>query len=167
MLEHAAVAPSEDAVKVPVAFLRDLTRSMLGQIRGRGSMGRRNEIAAQVAELLSRHELDGVAHLTVAKTVAEELNSDTEREPGQRFEYQFDPKSGALCWSAPVVAEVLGVDKRVLSPWRSLGKGPKHIKLGDSQQSPVIYPITAVLEWLAERDRATAERFEDSADTAA
>lgn len=164
-MANAAAAKSQESVEVPIKFVRDLTRSLLGQIRGRGSAGRRNEIAAQLAGLLRAYELNPRAHLTIAKVIVEELNSETTRVPGERPDYYFDPETGALCWAPTAVAKLLDVNKSLMADWRKVGKGPRWIKFGDTSQSPIVYPIAGVLDWLAEREKATEARYES--DTAA
>lgn len=148
-------------VRLPIKFLRALTRSMVEQIRGRGSRGRRNEIAKEVAALLSSHDIEGTVHLAIAQVVAESLNSESDRKPGDRFDFGFDPASGALCWSPSVAAQVIGVKKGQLARWRTVGHGPPCIKLGDSQQAPVVYAVSDVLAWLEERKNATETRYSD------
>lgn len=158
MPDGGSAADPRGLISLPVAFLRDLTRSMLGQIRGRGSSGRRHEIAAQLASLLSESDIDGLAHLTIAKVVVEELNSDSTAS-SFRLDFSFDAKTGALCWSPDVVATLLGVDRKSLADMRKRGEGPRYIKLGDAPQARTIYKITEVLDWLASREEATNERF--------
>jgi hypothetical protein len=137
---------------------------MVEQIRGRGSRGRRNEIAESLAALLRRHEMSGLAHLTIAQTIVEQLNADADadRAPGARRDFAFDQETGALCWSPNEVARVLSVDKQRLEVWRALGKGTKYIKYGSSGPSPVVYPITEVMDWLRQREAETGQR-EDAA----
>lgn len=147
-------------VVVTDAFLRALTGCLLEQVRGRGSKARRNELASKISELLSQFHLGLDAHAAVAQIAIDELNADSKvaSKDGaalKRREFVFDPESGRLCWSVEETARVLAVTRSRLARWRYLGQGPRAIKLGDGQTSSVVYPIQDVLEWLAERERAS------------
>lgn len=48
--------------------------------------------------------------------------------------------------SAEELAERWGIHPRTLANWRSLGKGPSYIKMGE-RRSPVRYPLSKVLKF--------------------
>jgi hypothetical protein len=45
------------------------------------------------------------------------------------------------------VARLLGVTTGTLRAWRSRGRGPAFVRLGDQRQSRVRYPVAAVAAW--------------------
>lgn len=54
------------------------------------------------------------------------------------------------------VAEALGIKKRTLAAWRSLGKGPRFYRVGKQHNCVVIYRTEDVNEWLERHAVATA-----------
>lgn len=145
-------------LEISEPLVRELVRALLSQVRGRGSLGRRSEIAAQVASLLGRHEVDGFARLAIAKVVVEELRRDSSEDTGWRAEFSFTP-DGEICWSPDVTARALGVTTKRLTEMRRRGEGPSYIKLGDAAQARTVYRVDVVLHWIAWRERVTAETY--------
>ena len=43
---------------------------------------------------------------------------------------------------------VIGVDRRTLANWRSLGRGPRYVKLGEGASAPVLYRVADLEAWL-------------------
>lgn len=53
--------------------------------------------------------------------------------------------------TSPETATRIGVQPTTLEIWRTRGKGPKFIKLGNSKQSPIRYLESEVIAWLESR----------------
>lgn len=161
----------DKVVQVPVRFLRDLTTMLVQHVVGRGSPGRKNEIADAAASLLRRYSLEGPALLSIAQTVGEALADDLAgskagKARSARRDIGYDGESGALCWSPEKAASTIGVSTRQLAEWRARGEGPPFLKLSKVHaQGRVAYPVISTREWLAEQLRLTAERYstEDAA----
>jgi predicted site-specific integrase-resolvase len=49
---------------------------------------------------------------------------------------------------ASEVAEMLRVKPQTLRKWRWRGVGPRFVKIGKTAQSRVLYPESAVTEWM-------------------
>jgi predicted DNA-binding transcriptional regulator AlpA len=54
----------------------------------------------------------------------------------------------------PLISEketalMLGIHPGTLANWRSEGKGPEFVKLGDSPRAAVRYRLTVVQDWIA------------------
>lgn len=45
-------------------------------------------------------------------------------------------------------AELLSVSPNRLYEWRRDGKGPRYVKTSESQNSKILYPYKALLEWI-------------------
>lgn len=166
-------------VRVPVSVLAALTSTLVGFVSGRGSRGRRQEIALGVSRLVLAHADDlGVGGaLAITTALARVLNADTPHDNGRIREWVVDPETGALCWSPISLARALdwvrddsdpgalSLASRRLTTWRStaphpaLGKGPPWIKLGDASSDRVVYPIAEALRWLEGREQATLAEF--------
>lgn len=48
-------------------------------------------------------------------------------------------------------AALIGIKKGTLETWRSLGKGPRFIKYGNTQRAGVRYQRSEVLAWIAQQ----------------
>lgn len=48
-------------------------------------------------------------------------------------------------------AEYLGLKSQTLRKWRTLGGGPRYIRLGDGPRGRVVYRATDLMEWLDSR----------------
>jgi len=53
------------------------------------------------------------------------------------------------------LADRIGVSPELVKIWRKRGTGPRWMKLGDAQNSPVRYPIAEVERW--EREQVEAD----------
>ena len=49
------------------------------------------------------------------------------------------------------LAEQLGVKPCTLAMWRVLGTGPKFLKFGATKQARVVYPVSEVEAWEADK----------------
>lgn len=56
-------------------------------------------------------------------------------------------------------AALLGIKPNTLEIWRHKGKGPEHLKLGDTPQAPVRYRRSAISDWLRQRTFASTSAF--------
>lgn len=148
---------SSNSAPLPLNFVRRLAQIFLGQLQEDASAGKRNAITAQLSELLADPEFAGAVPSEVAGILVEELVGYAPQPKGERMPLTFDALTGALCWSALEVARVMGIDKRTLIVWRRFGAGPSFIKVGPAKQHPVVYPVVAVLSFLAERAQMTEE----------
>lgn len=45
-------------------------------------------------------------------------------------------------------ADAIGVSSSTLESWRKVGLGPSHIKMNNGKRGRVLYPKTAIAEWL-------------------
>lgn len=50
--------------------------------------------------------------------------------------------------SAPEAARLLSVSTNRLYEWRRDGVGPRYVKTSESQNSKILYPYKALLEWI-------------------
>lgn len=53
----------------------------------------------------------------------------------------------------------LGIKINTLEIWRTKGRGPEFIKLGDAPQAPVRYRKSAVVAWLEQRRYASTSAY--------
>lgn len=61
--------------------------------------------------------------------------------------------------TSPETATFLGLQPTTLEIWRTRGKGPKFIKLGNSKQSPIRYLESEVIAWLESRVRSNTSQY--------
>ena len=54
-------------------------------------------------------------------------------------------------WTSPQTARFLGLQPQTLRRWRLDGKGPAYTRLGDNKQGRILYKISEVEKWLADR----------------
>ncbi|GAB3169790.1 helix-turn-helix transcriptional regulator [Streptomyces incanus] len=52
-------------------------------------------------------------------------------------------------------AEMINVSPKTLANWRASSMGPRYTKLSPGRGGRVRYPLSAVLDWLAERHEVT------------
>ena len=52
-------------------------------------------------------------------------------------------------------AEFLGLAPMTLRRWRSIGRGPRYVKLGDTNQSGIRYRVSDLTAWVESRVRDT------------
>jgi len=60
-------------------------------------------------------------------------------------------------------ATVLGVKPNTLEIWRTKGKGPPFLRLGDGPCAAVRYLRSALMEWLASRSFASTSAYSPAA----
>ena len=56
-------------------------------------------------------------------------------------------------------AALLGIKPNTLEIWRSKGKGPAFLKLGESPQAPVRYLRSELAQWLTHQSFASTSAF--------
>lgn len=62
-------------------------------------------------------------------------------------------------------AELLGIKPNTLEIWRTKGRGPTFVKLGQSKQAPIRYQRSAVVEWLEQQSFASTSAYSPAAHT--
>lgn len=55
---------------------------------------------------------------------------------------------GLLCLNQKQTAEIMGVSSSTLENWRKEGLGPSYKKIDNGKRGRVLYPKTALVEWL-------------------
>ncbi|MDQ1267724.1 MAG: hypothetical protein QG567_1495 [Campylobacterota bacterium] len=53
-------------------------------------------------------------------------------------------------------ADTIGVSSSTMESWRREGLGPSYIKMNNGKRGRVLYPKTAIAEWLVNRSVITA-----------
>lgn len=56
---------------------------------------------------------------------------------------------GCICLSQKQTAEIIGVSLSTLDNWRKIGLGPQYKKIDSGKKGRVLYPKTAIIEWLS------------------
>lgn len=59
-----------------------------------------------------------------------------------------DKQKNCLCLSESCTAEIIGVSPSTLSNWRKGALGPEYKKVENGKKSRVLYPKTAIVEWI-------------------
>lgn len=60
-------------------------------------------------------------------------------------------------------ATLLGIKPNTLEIWRTKGKGPAFIKLGQAKQAPIRYRRSVVTRWLDEQSFASTSGYSEGA----
>lgn len=61
----------------------------------------------------------------------------------------INPKfKGLLCLNQKQTAEIIGVSSSTLDNWRREAIGPEYKKVDSGKKGRVLYPKTALIEWL-------------------
>ena len=56
---------------------------------------------------------------------------------------------GLLCLNQKQTAELIGVSSSTLDNWRKESLGPQYKKIDSGKKGRVLYPKTAIIEWLS------------------
>ncbi|MFA6788161.1 MAG: helix-turn-helix domain-containing protein [Arcobacteraceae bacterium] len=56
---------------------------------------------------------------------------------------------GCICLNQRQTAEIIGVCSSTLDNWRKIGLGPNYKKIDSGKKGRVLYPKTAIIEWLS------------------
>lgn len=59
-----------------------------------------------------------------------------------------EKKQSSACLNEAFSAQVLGVSASSLATYRKNGLGPEYIKIDNGKKGRVLYPKTALVEWL-------------------
>ena len=60
-------------------------------------------------------------------------------------------------------AELLGIKPNTLEIYRTKGKSPNFVKLGQTKQAPIRYQRSVVMRWLDEQSFASTSGYSDAA----